>query len=125
MSERPETGVVNLNAKFDLFHDRWQPRVIARLNDYQFKVVRVEGDFVWHEHPDTDEAFLVLEGTLRIDLPDGSVSVGPGELYVVPKGVRHKPFAEAEVKLLIVEPEGVVNTGGEGGALTAEGDRWI
>ncbi|MEJ2539501.1 MAG: cupin domain-containing protein [Gemmatimonadota bacterium] len=103
----------------------WQPRVVAELNDYRFKVARLHGDFIWHEHPETDEAFLVLEGTLRIDLPDGHVLLGPGELYVVPRGVRHRPCAQGEVKLLLVEPSGVVNTGTEGGDRTVEPDVWI
>ena len=103
----------------------WQPRVIAELNDYQFKLVRIEGDFVWHEHPDTDEAFIVLDGRLRIDLRDGAVEVGPGEMYVVPRGVEHKPYAEHEVRLLLVEPRGVPNTGSAGGGRTAPNDAWV
>ncbi|MBO2927385.1 cupin domain-containing protein [Pseudomonas otitidis] len=95
------------------------------MNDYQFKVVRIEGDFIWHSHADTDEAFLVIEGQLRIDLRDGAVLLGPGELYVVPKGVEHKPYAEREVKMLLIEPRGVINTGEEGGERTAQNDVWI
>jgi mannose-6-phosphate isomerase-like protein (cupin superfamily) len=87
-------------------------------------VVRLQGDFVWHAHEETDEAFLVLEGTLRIDLPDGSVQLDAGQLFVVPKGVRHKPYAEREVKVLL-KPRGVVNTGDAGGDRTAEQDVWI
>ena len=116
---------VNLEEKFSLLPEYWQPRVVAELNDYQFKIARVKGEFVWHDHADTDEAFFVLEGTLRIDLPDGAVEIGPGELYVVPRGVRHRPVAEDEVKLLLVEPCGVVNTGDERGDLTSESDVWI
>ncbi|MCL4164954.1 UNVERIFIED_CONTAM: hypothetical protein GTU68_054782 [Idotea baltica] len=95
------------------------------MNDYQFKVVKVHGDFVWHDHPDTDETFIVLEGELRIDFRDGSVTLGPGEMVVVPKGVEHKPFAENEVKILLIEPRGVINTGDSGGDKTAENDAWI
>jgi mannose-6-phosphate isomerase-like protein (cupin superfamily) len=102
---------VKLAEKFKLFTDQWKPRVVAEMNDYQFKVVRLEGDFIWHEHQDTDETFLVLVRTLRIDFRDGAVSIGPGEMYVVRKGVEHKPFAESEVKLLLIEPRGVRNTG--------------
>jgi mannose-6-phosphate isomerase-like protein (cupin superfamily) len=117
---------VNLAEKFKLFTYQWNPRVIAEMNDYQFKAVRLEGDFIWHEHKDTDEAFLVLEGTLRIDFRDGAVSIGPGELYVVPKGVEHKPFAESEVKLLLIEPRGVRNTGEmPANQRTAANDVWI
>jgi mannose-6-phosphate isomerase-like protein (cupin superfamily) len=116
---------INFTAKLSLFSDQWQPRVIAELNDYQFKIVRIEGDFIWHDHEDTDEAFIVLEGTLRIDFRDGAVTLGPGEMYVVPKGVEHKPYAEREVKMLLIEPRGTLNTGHEGGERTAENDRWI
>ena len=116
---------INLEKKFSLFSEPWQPKVIAEMNDYQLKIVRLEGDFVWHDHPDTDEVFLVLEGELRIDLEEGHVDVAAGELYVVPKGVRHKPYAALEVKLMLIEPRGVTNTGDEGGKLTAESDVWI
>ncbi|MBK5564919.1 cupin domain-containing protein [Ensifer sp. SSB1] len=116
---------INFTEKLSLFSDQWQPRVIAELNDYQFKIVRIEGDFIWHDHEDTDEAFIVLEGTLRIDFRDGAVTLGPGEMYVVPKGVEHKPYAEREVKMLLIEPRGTLNTGHEGGERTAENDRWI
>lgn len=113
---------INLQEKFGLFVEQWQPKVIAEMNDYQFKVVRLQGDFVWHTHADTDEAFMVLDGMLRIDFRDGVVQIGPGEMYVVPKGMEHKPFAAEEVKLLLVEPRGVLNTGDQGGARTAEND---
>lgn len=116
---------INFTEKLSLFSDQWQPRVIAELNDYQFKIVRIEGDFIWHDHKDTDGAFIVLEGALRIDFRDGSVTLGPGEMYVVPKGVEHKPYAEREVKMLLIEPRGTLNTGHEGGERTAENDRWI
>src|SRR5579863_489610 len=116
---------INFAAKFATFSELWQPKVIAELNDYQFKVVRIEGDFVWHDHPETDEAFIVLDGTLRIDFRAGSVTVGPGEMVVVPKGVEHKPFAATEVKMLLIEPRGVLNTGHAGGERTAENDIWI
>ncbi|MFK0275297.1 mannose-6-phosphate isomerase-like protein (cupin superfamily) [Ensifer sp. KUDG1] len=116
---------INFAEKLSLFSDQWQPRVLAELNDYQFKIVRIEGDFIWHDHQDTDEAFIVLEGTLRIDFRDGAVTLGPGEMYVVPKGVEHKPYAEQEVKMLLIEPRGTLNTGHEGGERTAENDRWI
>ena len=116
---------ISLAEKFDLFVDQWQPRVIAEMNDYQFKVVKVEGDFIWHDHPDTDETFIVIEGQLRIDFRDGSVEIGPGEMFVVPKGLEHKPFAEQEVKMMLIEPRGVLNTGDEGGDRTAENDVWI
>ena len=117
---------INFAQKFSLFTEQWQPKVIAEMNDYQFKIARLQGDFVWHNHPDTDEAFQVIEGVLRIDLRDGSVTLNPGELYVVPRGVEHKPFAEREVKLLLIEPRGVRNTGAlETSARTAPNDVWI
>ncbi|MGT2442156.1 cupin domain-containing protein [Ensifer adhaerens] len=116
---------INFAEKLSLFSDQWQPRVLAELNDYRFKIVRIEGDFIWHDHKDTDEAFIVIEGTLRIDFRDGSVTLGPGEMYVVPKGVEHKPYAEHEVKMLLIEPRGTLNTGHEGGERTAQNDRWI
>jgi mannose-6-phosphate isomerase-like protein (cupin superfamily) len=113
---------INFASKFALFREQWQPKVIAELNDYQFKIVRLEGDFVWHDHRDTDEAFIVLDGELRIDFRDGSVVLRAGEMFVVPKGVEHKPFAAGEVKLLLIEPRGVPNTGGAGGERTAQND---
>jgi mannose-6-phosphate isomerase-like protein (cupin superfamily) len=116
---------INLDEKFGLFTDQWQPKVIAEMNDYQFKIVKLQGDFIWHDHKDTDETFLVMEGHLRIDFRDGAVQVGPGEIFVVPKGVEHKPFAESEVKLMLIEPRGVRNTGEEGGEPTAANDVWI
>ncbi len=116
---------INFRQKFGLFEERWQPQVIAEMNDYQFKVVRLRGDFIWHDHPETDEAFIVIEGDLRIDFRDGAVQVSTGEMFVVPKGVQHKPYAEQEVKLLLVEPRGVLNTGHEGGDRTARSDVWI
>lgn len=123
--DNPERRAIDVAAKCASIDELWQPRVIAELNDYQFKVVRIHGDFVWHEHPETDEAFFVLEGRLRIDLPHGSVELGPGDLFVVPRGVRHKPYAEGEVRVMLVEPRGVLNTGSEGGARTAEPDVWV
>jgi mannose-6-phosphate isomerase-like protein (cupin superfamily) len=115
---------INFSSKFGLFPEQWQPKIIAELNDYQFKLVKLEGDFVWHDHKDTDEAFIVLEGQLRIDFRDGAVVVSAGEMFVVPRGVEHKPFAEHEVKLLLIEPRGVPNTGDAGGERTAEA-AWI
>jgi mannose-6-phosphate isomerase-like protein (cupin superfamily) len=116
---------INFAQKLSLIADQWQPRVVAEMNDYQFKLVKLQGDFVWHDHKDTDETFVVLEGKLRIDFRDGAVHIGPGEMFVVPKGVEHKPFAEGEVKLMLIEPRGVVNTGDAGGERTAQNDRWI
>ena len=116
---------INLERKFELFAEQWQPKVVAEMNDYQFKIVRLQGDFVWHDHQDTDETFFVLDGELRIDFPDGAVTVAAGEMFVVPRGMRHKPFAAREVKVMIIEPRGVPNTGHEGGERTARNDVWI
>jgi len=95
------------------------------MNDYQFKLAKIKGEFVWHHHKDTDEAFLVLKGAMSIELRGGTVHLSEGELYVVPKGVEHKPFAEEECHVLLVEPRGVVNTGEAGGALQAANDVWV
>ena len=116
---------INFQQKYGLFDEYWQPKVVAEMNDYQFKVVKLQGDFVWHDHKDTDETFIVVEGTLRIDFRDGAVDVSAGEMFVVPKGVEHKPYAAHEVKLLLIEPRGVLNTGDAGGERTAANDVWI
>ena len=117
---------ISFAQKFGLFTEQWQPKVVAEMNDYQFKVVRIAGDFVWHQHADTDETFIVLDGTLRIDFRDGAVTLKAGEMFVVPKGKEHKPYAETEVKMLLIEPRGVANTGDETvGARTAQNDVWI
>lgn len=116
---------VNLKNKLGLFSEHWSPKVIAEMNDYQFKVVKIQGEFVWHEHKDTDETFIVVEGNLRIDFRDGHVELSEGEMYVVPKGVEHKPYAEQEAKILLIEPRGVVNTGEKIASQTAENDVWI
>lgn len=116
---------INLAQKASLIDQQWSPRVIAEMNEYQFKVVRIEGEFIWHSHPETDEAFLVIEGTLRIDLAQGSVYVAAGELYVVPRGIEHRTAAEGEAKLMMIEPRGILNTGHEGGERTADNDVWI
>ncbi|MDZ7757271.1 MAG: cupin domain-containing protein [Rhodohalobacter sp.] len=117
---------INFEKKFNLFDEQWAPKVIAEMNDYQFKLVKIKGDFVWHSHQDTDETFIVLEGNLLIDFRDGVVSLKEGEMFVVPKGVEHKPHAENEVKLLLIEPKGVVNTGdGAENERTAANDVYI
>jgi mannose-6-phosphate isomerase-like protein (cupin superfamily) len=116
---------INFSQKFGLFDEQWQPKVIAEMNDYQFKIVKLRGDFVWHDHKDTDETFIVIDGVLRIDFRDGAVHVSAGEMYVVPKGVEHKPYAENEVRLLLIEPRGVPNTGDAGGERAADNDVWI
>ncbi len=117
---------INLKNKLCLLNEQWSPRVVAEMNDYQFKVVKLEGDFVWHKHDDTDETFIVLQGDLRIDFRDGSVTLSEGEMYVVPKGTEHKPYAESEAQVLLIEPRGVLNTGDEEVSdRTASNDIWI
>lgn len=118
-------AAINFTEKFRLFAEQWQPMIIAEMNDYQFKLAKIQGDFVWHAHNDTDEAFIVLDGVLRIDFRDGAVELSAGEMFVVPKGVEHKPYAEHEVKIMLIEPRGTVNTGDAGGERTFTGDRRI
>lgn len=115
---------INLREKLSAFGDHWAPRVVAELNDYQFKVVKFAGEFVWHRHDDTDEAFLVLHGEMTVAFRDHEVRLRAGELCVVPRGVEHITRATTECHALIIEPRGVVNTGEAGGALTARNDVW-
>lgn len=118
-------NAINFKDKFSKFTEHWSPRVVAEMNDYQFKLVKVEGEFVWHDHPETDEVFIVIEGTLNIEFRDGVVSLDSGEMFVIPKGVEHKPVANSECKIMIVEPKGVVNTGDSESELTAQNDVWV
>ena len=119
------TSAINFQEKFSRFSEPWSPKVIAEMNDYQFKLVRLRGEFVWHQHADTDEVFIVIEGEMTLRFRDREVPLRAGELYVVPKGVEHQPFATDECKVMLVEPKGVVNTGDTGGSLTAQNDVWI
>ena len=114
--------VVDIADKLSMFSEHWSPKVVARLNDYEVKVVKIRGEFVWHTHEDTDELFLVVHGILTIQLRDGNVVLEPGQMFVVPRGVEHCPIAEGEVHAVLVEPTGVVNTGNAGGPLTATYD---
>ena len=102
---------INLHDKLRQFSDQWSPKIIAEMEGFHFKLAKLEGDFVWHRHSDTDEAFLILEGQLRIDFRDGLVTLNKGEMLVVPKGVEHKPYAEAECHVMVLVREGTVNTG--------------
>jgi len=117
--------VVNFAEKFKLFTDHWSPKVIAEMNDYQFKLVKIEGEFVWHDHGHTDEVFIVIEGSMKIEFEDRTITLNAGEMHVVPKGTPHKPFAENECKVMLVEPRGVINTGEVDGELKADNDVWI
>jgi mannose-6-phosphate isomerase-like protein (cupin superfamily) len=116
---------INFGHKLAMFSDRWSPKVIAEMNDYQFKLVRLQGEFVWHDHAETDEVFIVIDGQMTIEFRDGQVDLSSGEMFVVPKGVEHRPNAQHECRVLLVEPRGIVNTGDAGGELTAENDIWI
>ena len=116
---------INLEDKLSKFKEHWSPKVIAEMNDYQFKLVKVQGEFVWHDHPDTDEVFIVFDDVLEIEFRDGKVTLKSGEMFVVPKGVEHKPVAHSECKIMLVEPKGVVNTGAAESDLTAEADVWV
>lgn len=116
---------INLLDKFTKFSDHWSPRVIAEMNDYQFKLAKIQNEFTWHAHQDTDEVFLVIEGSMTIEFRDGKVDLNAGEMFVVPKGIEHKPYAKDECKIMFIEPRGVTNTGDSGGVLTAKGDVWV
>ena len=116
---------IKLADKFDKFSEQWAPRVIAEMNDYQFKLARIRGEFVWHRHDDTDEVFLVIDGAMTIEFRDGEVELNTGEMYVVPRGVDHRPRARDECRIMLIEPRGTVNTGSAGGELTAANDIWV
>ncbi|MDZ7791533.1 MAG: cupin domain-containing protein [Xanthomonadales bacterium] len=116
---------INLADKFQRFSERWSPRVVAEMNDYQFKLAKFEGRFVWHSHDETDEVFIVISGSMGIEFRDGVVELVEGEMLVVPRGVEHRPFANGECHVMLVEPRGVVNTGDQNSPLRAENDVWI
>ena len=116
---------INLMEKLSSFSDHWSPKVIAEMNDCQFKLVKIKGDFIWHNHADTDEVFIVIEGSMCIEFEDRTIELSEGEMYVVPKGVNHKPYAQEECKIMLVEPRNVVNTGDKEDDLTASNDIWV
>jgi len=116
---------INLQEKLSKFSEHWSPKIIAQMNDYHIKLAKVQGEFVWHDHPETDEVFLVVKGKLDIHFHDGKVSLGEGEMYVVPKGVEHRPVAEVECHILLIEPADTVNTGDIVDEKTAPNDVWI
>jgi mannose-6-phosphate isomerase-like protein (cupin superfamily) len=116
---------INLQEKLTKFSEHWSPKIIAQLNDYHLKLVKVQGEFVWHDHPETDEVFLVIKGQLKILFRDGEVNLNEGEMFVVPKGMEHKPVAENECHIMLIEPAGTVNTGDAESNLTAANDVWI
>ena len=116
---------INLKSKFQKFTDQWSPKVIEEMNDYQFKLVKIENDFTWHKHDDTDETFLVIEGKMGIEFEDQTVELSEGEMIVIPKGKKHKPYADKEAKIMRIEPKGVTNTGDVTNDFTAENDQWV
>jgi len=110
---------INLASKLALLDAPYKPGIVGYLNDYKLVVVKAHGEFVWHKHDETDDFFLVLAGRLTVQLRDRDVELGPGELFVVPRGVEHCPKADEEAQVLLIEPKGTVNTGDAGGELTA------
>src|SRR5690349_21404578 len=120
-----EYSSINLQEKLSKFPEHWSPKIVAQLNDYHFKLAKVQGEFVWHDHPETDEVFIIIKGQLDIHFRDGIVSLKEGEMFVVPRGVEHKPVAENECHIMLVEPAGTVNTGDLQSDRTAPNDVWI
>ena len=117
--------VINFKEKLDLINQHWEPKIITQMNNHHFKLVKVQGEFIWHDHPETDEVFIVLKGSLKIIMREKTVQLVEGEMIVIPKGVEHKPVALKECHILLVEPTGTVNTGNAGGKMTAANDEWI
>jgi len=115
---------INLDQLKAQISDYWSPKIIGQMNDYQFKLAKALGEFVWHSHADTDEVFIILDGELIIEMRDGQVTLKKGEMFIVPKGIEHRPVASSECHLLLIEPAGTVNTGNAGGKLTVDAD-WI
>ena len=117
---------INFKNKYSKFADYWSPKVIAEMNDYQFKMVKIKGEFIWHKHDSTDETFIVIDGSMVIKFRDREVQLNKGEMCVVPKGIEHKPYADKECKVILIEPKGIINTGdADSGTMTAENDVWI
>jgi mannose-6-phosphate isomerase-like protein (cupin superfamily) len=117
--------VVNLVEKLSKFSEHWSPKIIAQMNDYHFKLVKLQGEFVWHDHKETDEVFIVLEGQMTIHFRDGEICLNKGEMFVIPKGIEHKTSAESECHAMLVEKVGTINTGDAGGNKTAPANSWI
>jgi mannose-6-phosphate isomerase-like protein (cupin superfamily) len=122
MNRRPK---INVFEKLRELSKPWSPRVVGEMNDHQFKLVKLRGEFVWHAHPEADEAFFVLDGEMELEFRDHSVSLGIGEFYVVPRGLEHRTKTRTECAIMLIEPKGVANTGDAGGPLTAPDNVWI
>ena len=116
---------INIKHKFSKFSEYWSPKFLAEMNDYQFKIAKIKGEFIWHNHSETDEVFIVIEGSMKILLKGKTIQLFEGDLYVVPKGIDHKPVAEKECKVMLVELKGTKNTGSETHKLTSEDNQWI
>jgi mannose-6-phosphate isomerase-like protein (cupin superfamily) len=116
---------INYENKLQLFTELWSPKIIAQMNDYHLKLVKIQGQFVWHRHAETDEVFIVINGSMDIEFRDGKVTLNSGEVYVVPKGMEHRPYAAEPCSLLLIEPAGTINTGNVSGNMTAPSDAWI
>ena len=125
MSKYLTKSKINLKSKLELIKDYWSPKVVAELNDYQFKLAKIKDEFIWHQHNDTDEAFMVIEGNIEIELEDSTVELSEGEMFIVPKGAKHKPIARGEAHIMLIEPRDVKNTGDIENELTAKNDIWI
>ena len=119
------TTKINLKSKFDKFHEQWSPKIIAEMNDYHFKLVKIKNEFIWHQHEHTDEVFIVIEGKIGIEFENETIEINEGEMIVVPKGKKHRPFAKKEAKIMLIEPRSVVNTGNIESEITAPSDQWI
>jgi len=115
----------NFSEKLSKFSEQWSPKIIGEMNDYQFKLVKIQGEFVWHSHADTDEVFIVLDGKMSISFRDGEVALNAGEMFIIPKGVEHNTFAERECRIMLVERAGTINTGDAESDLTAQDNQWV
>ena len=116
---------INLASKYNKIDEHWSPKVVAEMNDYQFKLAKIKNDFIWHIHEDTDETFIVIEGKIYIEFEDETVELSEGEMIVVPKGKKHRPYADEEAKIMLIEPKGVRNTGNIVNDLTSDDNQWI
>ena len=116
---------INLASKYKRIKEHWSPKVVAEMNDYQFKLAKIKNDFIWHSHEDTDETFIVIEGKIYIEFEDETVELYEGEMIVVPKGKKHRPYADEEAKIMLIEPKGVRNTGDIVSDLTSDDNQWI
>ncbi len=125
MVKKMDYSKISLKEKLGRFSDYWTPRIVSQFNDYHIKLVKVKGEFVWHDHSETDELFLVLDGSLEIHFRDGKVKLNNGDMFVIPKGLEHRPVAGSECHILLIEPAGTINTGKIMDDLTAKDNIWI